>query len=48
MRSDVKKKGLKAVAKVAKGVTSYNENSSCWYYISQPKMPKNSEKLRKF
>ncbi|MDD2482168.1 MAG: cyclic lactone autoinducer peptide [Lutispora sp.] len=36
------------VASLALTITTINVNSACWFLAHQPKLPKNSDKLRKF
>lgn len=38
---------LKQVAKLAISVTTANVNSTCLFYMNQPKLPKSAEKLKK-
>ncbi|MEG2429222.1 MAG: cyclic lactone autoinducer peptide [Oscillospiraceae bacterium] len=44
----VVKKYAGAIAGLALMVTSLNANSTCIFYLHQPKMPENAKKLRKF
>lgn len=45
---DLSKKIGILVASTALAITAMNANSTCIYYIHQPKMPKDASKLRKF
>ncbi|MCR1934729.1 cyclic lactone autoinducer peptide [Clostridium tepidum] len=38
----------KILATLALMITAYNVNAACIFLVHQPKMPKGSEKLRKF
>lgn len=38
----------KVIAAAAKMATSANVNSACMFFVYQPKLPKGTEKLRKF
>ena len=49
MKNHMKGNGFKkAVAAVAKMATSANVNSTCAFVVHQPKLPKDTKKLRKF
>ncbi len=37
-----------AIAGVALMITALNVNSTCYFLIHQPKLPKGAEKLRRF
>jgi cyclic lactone autoinducer peptide len=48
VKDNISKEIKKVIAKVALTVTKANVNSTCPYYLYQPKIPESAKKLRKF